>query len=243
MQTIDTYQQNAYFRVLIQGPPGSGKSSIAAQFPNVYFADCDLNLAGVLRWLKRTNKPLPIGYDTIDRKEDGTLVEEKLRFERLVYCLQQACANPAIDTIVLDSGTKIGDYITAHTLFKQNKSAMEITSWGFYLGYWKSLIGGLCSQPKHLVFNVHEKVEKDEIDQALKYFLNIPGQFGGIAGSLFTDVWRAEVVKGAGFGANAEYKYVIRTMPDHKFQLKNSLGLPPVMEFDWNKIQEKLEEK
>jgi hypothetical protein len=29
-------------------------------------------------------------------------------------------------------------------------------------------------------------------------------------------------------------------MPDYRFALKNSLGLPPVMKFDWDVIQKKL---
>lgn len=230
MKTISTYQKEARLRVLLQGPPGSGKTTTASQFPKSYVADCDANLAGALRWLKANGKPLPVGYDTIDE------VEPKSRFAHLVKCVGEAAASPDVETIILDSATKISDYIMAHVLAKQGKSQMEMTSWGFYLSFWKDLIAQLSTCKKHLVLLVHEKVEKDEIDQTLKYFLAIPGQFGGIAGALFTDVWRCEA-ETKGFGAAAKTEYVVRTSPNFKFQLKNSFGLPVTLPFDWAKIE------
>lgn len=241
MQLITNYAKNdAHLRLLLQGPPGAGKTTLACQMPKAYIADCDLNLGGALRYMNEAKLTLPVGYDTIDRKDDGSDVEPNLRFERLCLCLQSAAADPNVETLVLDSATKISDYIIAHTLRMQNKKAMEMTSWGFYLGYWKELINKLSSVRKNLVLIAHEKVEKDEIDQSLKYFLLIPGQFGSMAGSLFTDVWRCEVAAGAGFGANVKYSWNVRTMPDHKFQLKNSLGLPAVFQFAWPTIAAKL---
>ncbi len=229
MKQIFTYASESRLRVLLQGPPGSGKTTTASQFPKAYIADCDANLAGALRWLTATKKELPVGYDTIDE------VEPKLRFTHLIKCVAEAAASPAIETIVLDSATKISDYIMAHVLLKQGKSQMEMTSWGFYLAFWKDLIAQLSTAKKHLVLLVHEKVEKDEMEQSLKYFLAIPGQFGGIAGALFTDVWRAEA-ETKGFGLAAKTEYSIRASPSHKFQLKNSLGLPPTFPFNWETI-------
>lgn len=238
MKTIDTYSSDAHLRVILQGPPGSGKTTLACQFPGAYVADCDINLAGPLRWLKANGRPLPIGYDVIDRDGDRE-VDPGFRFERLVNCVSSALADPQVKTIVIDSATKVSDYIMSHVLRQQGKKQMEMQSWGFYLNYWKDFVLKISAQRKHFVLIAHERVEKDEVDQSLRYFLNIPGQFAYIAGSLFTDVWRCEVVS-SGFGAQAKYTWQIRTMPDWKFQLKNSLGLPPVFEFSWAEIERRL---
>lgn len=239
MQTINSYATNdAFVRVLLQGSPGAGKTTHACQFPGVYVADCDLNLAGPLRWLTTNNKTLPVGYDTIDRDELGKEVDPKFRYTRLVKGLQEAVLNPDVKTIVVDSATKLSDYMIAEVLRQQNAQAMTIQHWGFYLAMWKQFISALSVAKKHFVLVAHERVEKDEVDQSLKYFVMIPGQMGNIIGSLFTDVWRAEVSEKP--GTPPTYLFNVRTMPSYRFNLKNSLGLPPVFPFSWETIAEKL---
>lgn len=241
MQAITTYTTNeAFLRVLLQGPPGSGKTTEACQFPGVYVADCDLNLGGPLRWLKKNGKSLPVGYDTIDRDENGNEIDPLFRYTRLESCLQKAIAEPTVQTIVIDSATKLSDYMIAEVLRQQNAKAMTIQHWGFYLALWKKFISVLSVQRKHFVLIAHERVEKDEIDQSLKYFVMVPGQMGAIIGSLFTDVWHSEVAEKP--GVPPTYDFLIRTMPSYRYQLKNSLGLPPVFRFDWTMIETKLKE-
>src|SRR5438552_15536860 len=117
MQPISSYEtSDAFIRTLFQGPPGSGKTSHACQFPGVYVADLDMNLAGPLRWLKEHNKSLPVGYDIIDRDESGKEVAPNMRYTRLAKCLQDAVVNPEVKTIVVDSATKLSDYMIAEVL-------------------------------------------------------------------------------------------------------------------------------
>lgn len=241
MQPTASYAtSDAFIRLLLQGAPGQGKTTLACQFPNAYVADCDLNLGGPLRFLRDHNLTQPVGYDTIDRKEDGTVVQPNMRYQRLAEVLSAAAADASVSTIVIDSATKLDQYIKDHVLRTNptKTGAMEMVSWGFYLAFWKDLVAKITAQRKHFVLIAHEKVEKDEVDGALKYFLNIPGQFGNMAGALFTDVWRAEVASTGGLAAS--YKWQIRTMPDYRFQLKNSFGLPALFEFDWKLIEAKL---
>lgn len=239
MQPITSYSTtDAFIRVLLQGPPGAGKTTHACQFPGVYVADLDMNLAGPLRYLKTKNAPLPVGYDVIDRDEKGVEIDPKFRYTRLAKCLQVAATDPAVQTIVVDSATKLSDYMIAEVLRQQNATQMTIQHWGFYLALWKQFISQLSVQKKNFVLVAHERVEKDEVDQSLKYFVMIPGQMGNIIGSLFTDVWRAEVNEKSGIPPT--YQFNVRTMPSYRFNLKNSLSLPPVFEFNWATIAEKL---
>ena len=236
MQNIETYTKESHLRLLLQGAPGTGKTTLACHFPGAYIADLDINLAGPLRYLHSHNGTLPVGYDIIDR-EDGREVDPSLRYQRLGKCLNTAIKDPTVETVVIDSATKLSDYIIGEVLRQQNKKEMSIQLWGMYLALWKHFIGQLTAQRKHIVLICHERVEKDEIDMSMKYFVMIPGQMSNIIGSLFTDCWRCEVES---VGAPAVYSWNVRTMPDRKFALKNSLGLPPVFKFDWNLIKSKL---
>lgn len=243
MPAIDQYASDSYIRLLLQGPPGSTKTTTACQFPGAWVFDCDLNLGGPLRWLKEKGKPLPIGYDTIDRDDNGAPVPENMRWQRLFTCINAAAKQAGalgIETFVIDSTTKADIYNQAHVLRTNptKTGGLEQTSWGFIRNNWIQLIGVMTSARVNFVLIAHEKVDKDEVDGSLKYFLNIQGSFKDMAGSMFTDVWRAEMQSSGGL--TPAYKAVLRTMPDHRYQLKNSLMLPPTFEFDWKLIEAKL---
>lgn len=239
MQLITSYAKESHLRLLLQGPPGSGKSTLACQFPGAYVADLDINLGGPLRWLRETNGPLPIGYDIVGRSETGKEIDPRQCYQRLLNLLDIALKEPAIETIVIDSATKLGDYIQNEVLRSQGKYEMTLPLWGFYLQQWKQFLGRLSAERKHLVLTCHESVEKDEIDQTLRYFVQVAGQMKWIIGSMFTDVWRCEVAITA--GANPpKHVFQVRTMPDFRYALKNSLSLPPIFKFDWKLIEGKL---
>lgn len=241
MQPISSYAiSQPYLRLLLQGPPGCGKTTLGCQFPGTYVADLDINLGGPLRRMTQLGLSLPLGYDIIDRDEKGQDVPAQARFTRLMLCLNKALADPTVQTIVIDSATRLCDYFMDEVLRTQNAKAMTISHWGFYLSAWKQFIVQMSAQRKHFVLIAHEEVEKDEVDQTLRSFIAVPGKFRYIIASYFTDVWRCEVASAGGFGAGAQYKWSVRTMPDHRFQLKNSLGLPPVFEFDWKLVEQKL---
>jgi hypothetical protein len=243
MPTIEHYKGDAYLRLLLQGESGSGKTTKALQFPGVWVIDCDQNLGGPLRYLRENNLPLPIGYDKVDLLDDGTVVPENERWARIATLLSKigTRVGPELKTLVFDSMSKLSDYNKAHVLRTNptKTGGMEQTSWGFYYYNWVRLVGVVATAKVHCVFTAHDKVDKDELDGSTRIFLNVQGQFQAVAGSLFTDVWHAEV-KNVG-GLSPDYKWTVRTIQDYRHAgLKNSLGLPPVFEFNWNTIAEKL---
>lgn len=243
MPTIDHYTSDSHIRLLLQGESGAGKTTKALQFPGVWVIDCDQNLGGPLRYLRENNLPLPLGYDKVDIKDDGTVVPENMRWQRVSDLLSDIGkrAGPELKTVVFDSMSKLADYNKAHVLrVNQTKTAgMEQTSWGFFYSNWIKLVGTVTTAKVNVVFTAHDKIDKDELDGSTRIFLNVQGQFQAVAGSLFTDVWHAEV-KNIG-GVEPKYQWNVRTIQDYRHAgLKNSLGLPPVFEFKWETIAEKL---
>jgi len=238
MKPITDYKKDNHLRLLLQGPPGSGKTTLACHMPGAYILDLDVNLGGPLRHIEKNGGIKPVGYDTVDIDDKGVVIEMKDRYQRMSTLLNNALHETSVQTIVVDSTTRLSDYIQGEVLRQNGKSDMTLQLWGHYLMQWKHFISQLITVRKHIVVIAHERVEKDEVDQSLKYFIAISGQFQHIIGSMFTDVWRCEV---AVAGTNPpKYTFQVRTMPDFRYQLKNSLDLPPIFKFDWGTIASKL---
>lgn len=247
MQSIESYSSdNDYLRLLLQGPPGSGKTDLACRFPGVYVLDIDVNLGGVIRRLKSAGLPLPLGFDVIDKDEKGQAIPLPTRFQRLEACLNAIQKDPRVKTIVLDSGTTLVDVLIAEVCRKQGKTAISDWKdgrqfWNFFAPFCRSFFGMLTGMRRHIVLVVHESVQKNEAGAVVwPTKVAFPGQVGQNIGAFFTSVWRCET-KSEGFGPTEKTKYLVRTSPDGRYELKNTLALPATFEFDWKIVQEALD--
>jgi hypothetical protein len=244
MQPITSYAStNDKLRLLLQGPSGAGKTTVACQFPKPYIIDIDVNLGGTLRFLKDNNLPLPIGFDVLDRNDKGEEVPLKQRYLRLNDCLKAAQMDPNVETIVLDSGTTLTDVLVNEVLRQQGRNLVTDFKdgrqfWGFFGNLSKSFLAILTQMRKHIVLIVHEKTMTNT-EGAVVYPVKIawPGQVGQNMGIFFTNVWRCEVQSVIG----GKYQWLIRTMPEYRYELKNTLGVPPTFEFKWETIQKQLD--
>lgn len=247
MQSIESYSSdNDWLRLLLQGPAGSGKTDVAARFPGAYIIDVDVNLGGVLRRLKEQKLQLPVGFDVLDKDEKGVEVPMISRFQRLEKCLNDIQSNPLVKTIVIDSGTTLVDVLIAEVCRKQNKTSIADWKdgrqfWNFFAPFCRSFFGKLTQMRRHIVLICHESLQKNEAG-AVVYPTKVawPGQVGQNIGAFFTNVWRCENSR-EGFGPNEKIKFTLRTSPDGKYELKNTLGLPPQFEFNWQTIQTALD--
>lgn len=235
MQPIETYNPNQSTSIILQGPPGAGKTTLACQFPHPYVFDADLNLGGTLRWLREQKLNLPVGYDQGDVDENGKEVPPTNRWLRMNTCLKTVFADPTVETVILDSCTKISDYIIAEIKRQYGVQQITIQQWGIYLEMWKLLISQVRAQRKLSIFICHERPEKDDVDGIIKYFLALPGQIGNIFGGLVSDVWRCEVQESQG-----KHTWQVVTLPNIRVQLKNSLGLPAKFSADQKTLIEYL---
>lgn len=241
MPSFDTYSTDDRLRLLLQGPPGSGKSTLAFQFPKPWFFDLDHNLGGPVRFAREHGLPLPVGYDVVDRDDEGKPIERRLQFKRMVERAQALNNDPNVETFVYDSGTIVVDLLIEEVLRQQGKTAVSDYKdgrqfWNFFAVAAKQFMGALTNTRKHIVFTIHEKQNKDTNGAVVYPVRNTwPGQTGEMLGLWFTDVWRAQT-KNEG----NKVKYVLATTPSYQYALKNSLGLPAEFEFDWKLIESKL---
>lgn len=181
------------FCLMIIGNAGSGKSTLSARFPKPFFLSLDKNLRGPAAVMHKENKRDILFEDTFDKDDAGLEVPPGMRFNRFAAVLTAAIKNDNVETIVVDNVTLLSDLIIDDLLRQTQKKAMEIQTWGLYLGAWKLLVAKLRQCGKNVIIIAHERVEKDEIDGTLRYYLAVPGQTADILPTLVTDVWRCEV--------------------------------------------------
>lgn len=229
MQSSTTYPLNQRISLLIQGPWGSGKSSLASQFPKPYIADCDNNLTGPLRYLRNSGLSPDFKWDTIDIDDEGKEVPEAQRFQRFAKCINAAILDPEIESIIIDSGFKLQEYIKADVT-RQGKTGFDL--WNGLVVGWRQTISRLKTCGKMFILIAHEKPEKDEIEGIIKYYIDLQGSFQNEIGRHFSDVWRCETEA----GLDGKAVFYVRTAPTARLQLKTSIPLPARFKTDYSII-------
>lgn len=237
MKPGTSYPLNTAMALLLLGEPGSGKTCTAMTFPAPWFADCD----GNIRSAKLRFPDKEFWFDTIDVDENDKPVPAQDRWLRLVACLKAAGQDPKVQTIVLDSLTKISEYLQAYIISKGSQaekplqvggiSIMTMSLWNPFRRLTLDLIGQARLYKKPVIVIAHTKREKDEITGVVQNLPNIQGSLDNDLAGVFTDVWLCETTPNG-----AACKYEVITVPTNRIKLKSSTpGLPARFEFSWDK--------
>lgn len=234
MRDSSTYKPNLSFGLLLLGPPKTGKTSIALQFPDVYIADCDNNLSGAVRHLKAKGKLPPFRYDTITIDDSGTPVPPKDQWNRLWTCCKAAALDPTVKTVVVDSASTMCDMLCNRIIDDKpagkDKDKMTISDWVPFKNMLTQFIVAMRSSQKYFILTCHEMIEKDEVKGTMLYKPAIPSRLQDSFGAFFSDVWLTKVEDRGG-----KLSYIVRSAQDsQRQQLGNSLGLPLEFEFTWD---------
>lgn len=241
MKTSNLYQPTLSFGLLLKGMPKTGKTTLAMMFPNVYVADCDNNLGGAIRMLRKLWPEKEFRYDTINVADDGTLVPDEKRWERLVECCKAAARDPWVKTIVVDSAASIDQYLQNHILATKEKEKDRMT-WGDWVPYRNLLtkfITAFRSCNKYFIMTAHEITEKDDVSGSWRYKVSVSSKLQDNFGGFFSDEWicRAEEQMG-------KMIYSVSSTPEPMRSAGSSLGdLLPIgpWVFDWNKFAQRLQ--
>ncbi len=221
------------------GPPGSRKTTLGLQFPNVYVEDCDRNLDGPERWLRSNgHKDLSYTYNSVRYDDNGKMREIDECYNSLCDDLTRIANTPkdyaSVKTVFVDSLSHVNEFLIRHVLKLQNKPRkiheMEARDWSPFKSYaYILLVAKLEQTNKHVLCSCHEVklVEPDGTnvmkERVIGYEPFFQGKVGDIIGAFFTDVWRLEVRPALAGGSETW----LQTMKTPKCEhLKNSLGLP-----------------
>lgn len=233
MQPISSFNSNLGIAILLVGGAGSGKTALAGRlYPRTYFNVSDLNFKSGIDYLAKLGLSTNlVGFDTPSIDTNGKLVPAKDRYARMLAQLNEACKNPAIDCIVLDSATFIEDILKAKICGAPNDASIRLSGfehWGNLQLLWKQLILDLRSSGKKFIMTAHEVKEKDESDQIFKYKISVDGKIASMFPALFSDVWRTEVSE-----ANGKHTWNVRLLGNIRQEhLKNTFGFPGLLTQD-----------
>jgi hypothetical protein len=242
MQKSSDYKTSNGFALLLLGRAGSGKTTLACQFPSPFVLDCDNNLAGAIRFLKDKS---PFFYETINTDSAQKETPRMSRYGLATKALTEAAASPDIKTLVVDSITTFHEYILDEVRRQKHLSLddnLRIQDWQSVATLWKEIITRLRTTGKYIIFTGHTRLDKDELDGAVYHQVLIQGQMKDQIAGLFSDCWLAQVsskLNPTTRSMDAEYN--IRVLQDAKFlDLKNSLGLPNIFPSDPKQFLDKL---
>lgn len=247
-QQASTYNILQQFSLLIQGPPGSGKTTIGLQFPGVYVCDLDNNIAGTIRWMRTQGVEPNFTFDTPDVNEDGTERPVKERYKFMSACIKEQSQNPLVHTIMVDGVTKLDMYIKGEIARQQptikgeprKDGEMTLADWNTHLYLWQTFVTRMQASSKMFILTCHEEFS-DIAELAGKILVNVQGKkVQQTLAGMFSDVWRAEIEKKI-TSSKTEYVRKVRCMAGGQLDLKNSLGLPDVFEMDFTRIKTALD--
>lgn len=216
--------------ILLIGPPGGGKTTLAMQFPSVEFMDCDRNLDGPERFIRKNLASLSYGYNSITMDDDNKPVPAELCYDRLIDKLDLAKTTPS-KTVVIDSLTLVNEFIIRKILHDQRRSSgeMEARDWiPFKTRMINLLVAKVRNLGKTTICTVHETIltkpdPKNIMNREIVgYQPSVQGSIVDFFGGFFTDMWRCTAH--AAPADRVEYK--IHTCRTALSDLKNSIGLP-----------------
>lgn len=212
--------------VLLIGPPGARKTTLALTFPNIYVIDIDQNLRGPCRY----SKPVG-GFDSVAVDDSDKPLETHAQYDRILDLMTRAAASTAT-WVIIDGLSAINQIIADYVMNKQKRDYMEGRDWSsFSTAAAKLLFTKARQMNKNYIITAHEeriehnsKAKEDFMVKILDgYEPYLQGGTRERLGGFFTDVWRLEAQLGGG-------QIVETVLTTDKVglmkQLKNSVGLP-----------------
>lgn len=228
MKDSSTYTVASTLSLLLIGPPGSGKTGIAAAFPDPYFLEVDKNLDSAVRVMKGKK----FWYD-----HPTDMVPEDQVWSKSLELLKAAIAHPEIKTIIVDSFSQLAGFARASLLANLKRIGavdakgrplenLRINDYLTLLDWFRQFVFALRASSKHVIVTSHQQLVQVDESSAAYWALAIPGQSKDSFAGWFGDAWgcMSEQVPGGktkfviktrpAYGTTKDLKTTMRTMPE-----------------------------
>ncbi len=233
-------------KILLMGLPGSRKTTLMLQFPDIHVWNCDNNLDGpvlaLTKGIKGVCDPilpnLSFTYDNIRLDDNDKPLDISACFDRLCDKLTLAATDPVYQRrkcFGLDSLSHVNEFIIRKVLKLRGKPSMEINLWtDFASGAYTLIVAKLEQLNKPIICTCHEErlYESDKENIMKKQITEInplfSGRVGDNIGAYFSDVWQltkrpCQITKTNPSGIEL---WLLADRSAKCQHLKNSVGMP-----------------
>jgi len=211
--------------ILLWGPPLTGKSALASQFPKPTFINLDKNLNSIKALRAKYKLKFNFKVFTIDESptEDpefaalcGVNFGKLLAWEKIKKIVEVLSRKMAEDeTLVIDSLTRAGEHLLKYVMKISGHKPMQIQDWGTYvdeMGMFMEYMKTSTCKPTVVIIG-HDRFDKAEGTGDWRRTLLIPSSAKDRIPSLATDSLYMKIdIRGA--QANRKIKRILQSMPD-----------------------------
>lgn len=149
-----------HLKVLVQGPPKSGKTMFISTAPNVVVAACEAGLATIAH--------LDIPYVSVDSTEKLQNLEMILRDDTLRDHAAKQQGMPKIETVAIDTLDAWQEVLKREILAENRRTQMQQADWGTLKERMSTIMKRFVSLPVNVIFTVHTSTTQDD-EQRLIY--------------------------------------------------------------------------
>lgn len=143
-----------YLRVMVMGPPKSGKTTFVATAPNVVIASCEAGLMSIAH--------KNIAYVDIDDYAKVDTLHTVLRDEGLRKKAAGQLGLPQIETVAIDTLDAFQEICKKEILREARRTEMQQADWGKLKERMAAILKAFCALPMNVIFTVHSDVTQDE---------------------------------------------------------------------------------
>lgn len=155
-----------YLKVLLQGPPKSGKTTFITTAPNVVIASCEAGLMSIAH--------LDVPYVDIDGTDRLQSLELILRDDALRAQAAKSLGMDKIETVAVDTLDAWQEMLKREIMAENRRTSMQRDDWGTLKERMATIMKRFCTLPVNVIFTVHTSTTQDE-DSRLIYTPKLEG--------------------------------------------------------------------
>lgn len=207
-------------KVLIAGPPGAGKTRLAASFPNPIWLDMEGRLLSIR---ERVDIPVFQIHTIGELEEVYAMVHQEPRVRRSLLNGYE------VKTVVLDTVDEMAKILMKERLNSEKAETPTFKDWGYFADKGRSILRGFRNLDLNVVINCHVRETSDNETGRSEKRPDISGSLGNELAAYFDECWllRSRNVLDPTTGDRTLQRF-LQTVPDLQYEwLKDHSGVMP----------------